>query len=86
MDFHAVTMACKAAMKKAKQMPGRYGGRYVARNNAGIVRVLTHDDPDLLGEEWDVIAHCTPDKVLPIGHARNWLNDDGSVTFATTDA
>jgi len=81
MDFHAVTQACRAAMKTARQSPGRYGGRYVARNEEGTVEVLTHDDPDLLTDEWDVLAHVQPDKVYPVGRARTWLNEDGTTTF-----
>jgi len=86
MDLHAVEAACKAAQEAARQRPGRYGGRYVARDNDGIVEVLTHDDPDRLDRDhWDVIAHCTPEAVYPVGRARYWLNDDGTINEAALD-
>jgi hypothetical protein len=65
-------------MRLATESPGRYGGRYVARNDKGKFFVMDDDDPDKIGDV-DVIAQVTPDCVYPIGRARCFLNSDGSV-------
>lgn len=82
MKFSDVTKACQEAMRSAKEAPGRYGGRYVARGPNEKLVVLPDDDPDTLPSEFDVLAQCTPDRVYPVGHARTWLNDDGSTRFS----
>ena len=40
--FHA----CRLAMKLAATSPGRYGGRYIAREGEEGVVVLDDDDPE----------------------------------------
>ncbi len=74
--FHA----CRLAMKLASESPGRYGGRYIARDGEDQVIVLDDDDPERYPDA-NVIAHVTPDTVYPIGRAGQWLNEDGSISF-----
>ena len=84
MDWEQLTKACKEAMKLAAESPGLYGGRYVARScPKGEFIVLEDDDPDRYNndESVDIIAHVQPDIVHPIGRARNYLKEDGSVVF-----
>lgn len=33
----------------------------------------------------DILAHCKPDKVFPIGHARHWINEDGTINRSHFD-
>lgn len=81
MDFEKLTAVCKHAMTLAAESPGRYGGRYVARNTQDEIVVLDDDDPETVADDIDVLAQVTPDRVWAVGHARGYLNDDGSVTF-----
>ncbi len=61
--FHA----CRLAMKLAATSPGRYGGRYIAREGEGVV-VLDDDDPERYPDA-NVLAQVTPDTVYAIGRA-----------------
>jgi hypothetical protein len=86
MDKEAVARACREAMDAAKTKPGRYGGRYVARKydrklGADVYLVLEDDDPAKYARKTslDIFAQAVPDKVHPIGRARWWLNEDGTV-------
>lgn len=74
----------KEGMKLAGESPGIFGGRLFVRtfiDDADIYVILDHDDPmRLIGQpDVDAIAQCMPDKVLPIGRAANWINEDGTV-------
>lgn len=70
--------ACRTARFLAGQSPGRYGGRYIARDRDEVI-VLDDDDPELYPDA-DIIAQVTPNAVYAIGAAREWLMEDGSVT------
>jgi hypothetical protein len=81
-DWPEFTTACIKAMQAAKESPGRYGGRYVGRNAQGEFVVLPDDDPDVIEDpELDIMAQATPNQVYGIGHVRNYLQADGTVTF-----
>lgn len=89
-DWSKLTQACQQAMKLAAEKPGRYGGRYVGRLDAKKVNgkwidgdfiVLDDDDPDAVPKHVDVLAQVTPTKVYAIGGARNYLREDGTVSF-----
>ena len=67
-------------MKLAATSPGRYGGRYIAREGEDRVIVLDDDDPERYPDA-NLIAQVTPDTVHAIGHAGRWLNADGSVSL-----
>jgi hypothetical protein len=70
-------------MQEAAENPGRYGGKYVGRKydkaNRCDIWVILDDDPDNVPEPVDVLVHVTPKKCYGIGHARYWINEDGTV-------
>ena len=87
-DFEELPATIESARKAAKEKPGRYGGRYVARRYNRKERktewfVLDDDDPDVYrdDESLDVIAQVTPTAVNAIGRARHWLREDGTFKF-----
>lgn len=88
MDKAALEQALKDGMQAATEKPGRYGGRYVARQydraaKADRYLVLADDDPDLYrdDESLDVLAQCTPKTAYGIGRARHWINEDGTISL-----
>ncbi len=86
-DFDVIDATLKQAMAAAKESPGMFGGRYVARSydkKAGkdIYTVLSTDDPEskaVRRRDIDILAHAHPDKCYGIGHSRAWINPDGTV-------
>lgn len=87
MDLEALELTIREARLKASVKPGRYGGRYVARIYRPLLGdrfiVLDDDDPDVYREDiiLDVICQATPKKVYGLGHARNWINTDGTIDY-----
>lgn len=84
MNFDDIERVLAVAKVHAQHDPGRYGGRYVARqyvNGQDEFVVLEDDDPEKYrdDENIDVIAHVTAEAAHGIGHARHWINSDGTV-------
>jgi hypothetical protein len=85
--WNELTERCREAMAKSHTSPGRYGGLYVGRRydrNAkrDVFLILEDDDPETVPNDIDVLAHVYKGKVCPIGHARYWLGEDGTVDFS----
>ena len=85
-NWTQLEQACQQAMQAAAEKPGRYGGRHVGRRFNQQTRatefvVLDDDDWDLVPEDVDVLAQCTPECVNPIGPAARYLREDGTVNF-----
>lgn len=83
-DWTQLEIVCKRAMQAAAEKPGRYGGRHVGRRYdkaAGktVFVVLEDDDWDLVPDDVDVLAQCTPQCVNSIGPAARYLRSDGTV-------
>lgn len=84
MDAGDIKAICQAGMAAAATRPGRYGGRYVARlgmDHAEALVLLGDDDPEKYDHitDIDIFAQCVPGKVHPVGRARHWLNEDGTL-------
>jgi hypothetical protein len=94
-DWLELTLAIRAAMEIAKVAPGTYGGRYVARQVCKASRanflpdsivILPTDDSEHYRDEklhpnLDILVHAQPTKCYPIGHARQWIREDGTVKY-----
>lgn len=87
-EWEGLPQRLQEGMAAARENPGRYGGRYVGRRydkkiKKTIFMVLDDDDPDLYrdDEKLDILAQCMPHKVHPIGRARHYIKEDGSVSF-----
>lgn len=86
-DFTTIEATLKQAMADAKIKPGRYGGRYVSRRfdkatKRDVYEVMKNDDPrtkDAQNINIDILAQVMPTKVIPIGRARYWINQDGTI-------
>lgn len=86
--FDALPDVVRKGMELAKSQQGKYGGLYVGRyydktKKLTTFVVLNDDDPEKVNdvEILDILCQCTPDKCWPIGHARNYIREDGSVKF-----
>ena len=80
--FDNLSLACREGMKLAGESPGPYGGRYISRTTGDEFIVLDGDDPEVYkGDAHDIYAHVTPEMVYPIGHARGYLEEDGSINW-----
>jgi hypothetical protein len=87
MDLDRIELTLKEAMAAAGIRPGPYGGRYVARRWDENARetvwfVMSTDDPESVeakDPKADIHAHVLPNKVWPVGRARYWINEDGTV-------
>ena len=87
--FEEIAKQCRIAMTVAMQSPGPHGGVYVGRWPNGSLEIMTdsigegiHPEPPRWPEDFDVIAHVTPERVAGIGHARYWLNEDGTLDYS----
>jgi hypothetical protein len=68
---------CEYAMRLAQN---RGGARYIVRlDGDNGFATLTHDNPDLLEEDQDVIAIVDHQTVYAVGRARAYLADNGKV-------
>jgi hypothetical protein len=74
-------------MQMAAQLPSRYGGRYVTRKyhkktGKDINIILADDNPEMpeaRDPKLDIFALARPDCVYGLGHARCWVNRDGTL-------
>ena len=87
MDYAALERTIQAAMAAAKTAPGPYGGRYVGRlfnkekQETEFLDLGTDDmeEVEKAHPGVDVLVQCRPDKTYPMGAARRWIKEDGTV-------